>query len=1135
MVLSCFHVCALVGVLLFTGLRLDAQVLYGSIVGQANDPSGAAIPAAAVTATNKATGQQRQTATNDAGQYTFAAVQPGTYEVRITKDGFRPVIDASVEVTANNVTRIDQTLPVGAVSEAVTVEAASAALQTDSSSVKAEVTSRELQNVTMPVGRNYQNMLVTIPGFSPPRNVHSVPTNPSRALEANVNGAPRSGVNVRIDGASSQQTWLPHIAAYVPALEAIDTVNVVTNSFSAEQGLAGGASINVQIKGGSNDFHGVAFWYHNNNAMIAKPYTFALLNQQNQRNPKYIFNQPGGTFGGPIIKNKLFFFGSYEGSFRREFANNTGTLATAAMRRGDFSDFATAIGGGRGVIYDLTTGNATGQNRTPFAGNVIPDSRISPISKRILEKVPLPNAASSVYAPSNYFAQGGFLFDRNTIDSKFNYNVNEKWTMYARYSYLRYTMQNPGILGDAVGPVLSGSGGNVGTANGTTQSFTYSTTYLIKPNLILDAYYGYTTYGTAVEQPFLDQNIGLDVLKIPGTNGKRRFEGGWPRFTLAGFSTIGVPDSFMPYERRDPSYQYVGNLNWTKGRHQIRFGADLYRQDLNHMQAEFAGQAHGAQGGFNFTAGPTLLNGGPTGSDYNTYASFLLGQANNYGTTLQVPDVYNTRTWMFSAFAQDTWQVNQKLTVNLGIRYTNIPMPRRADRGMERYDFRNNKMWVCGVGVVPADCGTKNSNMLFSPSVGIAYRPDEKTVIRTGFGINWDPLNLIRALRTNYPLMIILNGAAPNAFTPAGTLEQGIPIATAPSLGNGIIDIPSNYALTSTGDEFERAYIMSWNFTVQRQLGWNTVLQAGYVANRTVKQTGFMNLNAMQQPGIGNPARPFFQSFGRTVQTSLVQPIGNTKYDSLQTQLTKRFADGVSVTFAYTFSKAIGICCNSNNDGGPAIQAINYYNLGRSLTDFDRTHNFQGTFIYELPFGRGKKYMTSGAASWILGGWQVSGLLSAYSGSPFSPGADGTALNMDGTAQRADLVGPVRKLGGVGRGQAYYDWLSFKPVTNAANVAEARLGTAGYQILRGPKIVNVDMGLFRRFNITERMNLQFRAEVLNVSNTMQLANPSSNISSLQLFPDGSFRGGVFEVTGTANTGRDGLVQRAVRLGLRFAF
>ena len=1104
----------------------SAQTLYGSIVGTVNDPTGATVPNASVTATNKQTGQVRQAKSNDAGSYTFVAVQPGAYDVKVSKEGFRPAVEGGVDVTANNTSRVDVNLQVGNVSDSVTIEASAAALQTDSATVRSEMQGKTLVNLPVPVGRNYQNVLVTIPGFSPPSNAHSVPTNPSRALAANVNGTPTAGVLVRIDGAASQQTWLPHIAAYVPALESIETVDVVTNSFSAEQGQAGGAAVNVQVKSGTNAIHGSAFEYHVDNKLLAKPFTFALLNQGNLRNPKYIFNQFGGTVGGPIIKNKLFYFASYEGSPRREFANNTGTLPTAGMRNGDFSD-GTAIYGTRGLIYDPSTGNAaTGADRTLFPNNVIPAARISDIAKKIQGFIPAVGA--STFADNNYFATGGFLFDRRTLDTKVNYNINEKWTVYGRFSFLNYKMNNPGMLGEIAGPGISPNGGNTGTANGFTTSTAISTTYVLTPHLVLDANFGYTRYNTKVEQP-LDGNIGLDVLKIPGTNGKRHFEGGWPRFTLSGFTTLGVPDSFMPYERKDPQISYVANMNWTKGTHQVRFGMDLFKQDLNHLQAEFAGQNHGAQGGFNFTGGPTQIRGGPAASSYNTWASFLLGLPNNYGTTYQVPDVYGTRTKLFSSYVQDTWQASSRLTVNYGVRYTNIPMPTRADRGMERYDFKNNKMLICGVGSVPTDCGTKNSNLLFAPSLGIAFRPNDKTVIRTGFGINYDPLNLIRALRTNFPILLILNGNAPDGFVPVSQLSQGIPVPQIPNIGGGVLDLPNTYAVQSTGDRFRRAYIMSWNVTIQRQLGKGFVGQAGYVASRTVRQTQFLDLNAGQIPGAGRDGRPFYPNFGRQTTTALVDSLGHSVYDSLQTKLDRRMSGGLNLGFAYTFSKALGVCCNSSNDGGPAIQALPYLGLARSVLSFDRPHNFQSTFTWALPFGKGKSMLASGPAAAVAGGWQINGLFSMYSGAPFSIAADGASLNLPGSSQRADQIGePVQK-GGYGRGQAWYDWRQFSSVTGA------RFGTAGFNTLRNPGIRNMDLGIFRNFRVTERVGLQFRGEALNISNTPQLGGASNNISSLRTDPNGNFLGGVFEVTGTANTGRDGLVQRTFRLGLRMSF
>jgi Carboxypeptidase regulatory-like domain/TonB dependent receptor len=1110
----------------FTPEAAIAQTLYGSIVGTVNDPTGAAVPNAAITATNKQTGQVRQATSNEAGGYIFAAVQPGIYEIKFSKEGFRPVAEPSVEVTANNTSRADVALQVGSVSDSVTIEAAGAILQTDSATVRSEMQGKTLVNLPVPVGRNYQNVLVTIPGFSPPANAHSVPTNPSRALAANVNGTPTAGVLVRIDGAASQQTWLPHIAAYVPALESIETVDVVTNSFSAEQGQAGGAAVNVSVKSGTNDIHGSAFEYNVNNKLLAKPFTYALLNQGNLRNPKYIFNQYGGTIGGPIVKNKLFYFGSFEGSPRREFANNTGTLPTAAMRNGDFSD-GTSIYGTRGLIYDPATGDQnTGSGRTLFPNNVIPAARISDVAKRIQGFIPAVGATT--FADNNYFATGGFLFDRRTLDTKINYNINEKWTVYGRYSFLNYKMNNPGMLGDIVGPGISPSGGNTGDASGLTHSMTIATTYVLTPHLVLDANFGYTRYNTLVEQP-LDGNIGLDVLKIPGTNGKRRFEGGWPRFTLSGFTTLGVPDSFMPYERKDPQTSYVANMNWTKGSHQIRFGFDLFKQDLNHLQAEFAGQNHGAQGGFNFTGGPTQINGGPAASSYNTWAAFLLGLPNNYGTTYQVPDTYGTRTKLFSSYIQDTWQFNPKLTINYGLRYTNIPMPTREDRGMERYDFVNNKMLMCGLGSVPTDCGTKQSKLLFAPSLGLAFRPNDKTVIRAGFGINYDPLNLIRALRTNFPILLILNGNAANSFVPVSRIEEGIPIPQIPNVSSGVLDLPNSYAVASTGDKFQRAYIMSWNFTVQRQLGKGFAAQAGYVASRTVRQTQFLDLNAGQVIGAGRDGRPFFPNFGRQTTTTLVDALGHSIYDSLQMKLDRRMAAGLTLGFAYTWSKALGVCCNSSNDGGPAIHARQYLGLARSVLSFDRPHNFQSTFAWGLPFGKGKSMLASGPAAKIAGGWQINGLLSMYSGSPFSVAADGAGLNLPGSTQRADQIGEPNQLGGYGRGQAWYDWRQFTSVTGA------RFGTAGFNTLRVPGIRNFDMGIFRNFQITERFGLQFRGEALNVTNTPQLGGPSNNISSLRTDPNGNFLGGVFEVTGVANTGRDGLVQRTFRLGARLSF
>jgi hypothetical protein len=576
----------------------------------------------------------------------------------------------------------------------------------------------------------------------------------------------------------------------------------------------------------------------------------------------------------------------------------------------------------------------------------------------------------------------------------------------------------------------------------------------------------------------------------------------------------------------------VGNANWTRGAHSIRFGFDSSHQQINHTQVEFVGALHGPAGGFTFAGGPTTLSGGPSSNQFNTWASFLLGLPTGLGRILQVPQEYNVRTWMHSLYIRDQWQVTRRLTVSLGTRWEYFPMPRRVDRGLERYNPQTNKMEVCGVGVVPLDCGVEQSKRLFSPRVGFAWRPQEDFVVRAGYGITVDPYSLARPMRTNYPLLVVLNVNGPNAFQPAGRLRDGIPAIAAPDLGNGIIDIGPQVAANSLEGKYQRGYIQSWNFSLQKKLGWGFVGQAGYVATRQINRVGFRELNHAPING-GNTGRLLARQFGRTAETRLVAPVGNSHYDSLQVTLERRFSAGLHLGLAYTRSKSIGVCCSENSDGLSAIQIPEYYHLNRSLTSSDIPHNLTMNAIWELPFGKGRRWAAGGGPlSWLASGWQINGILSLVSGFPFYPTSSATSLNAPGNTQRADQVkSTVQKLGGAGRGQSFFDPLAYRPVT------EPRFGTAGFNSLRGPGIVNLDAGVFREFTITERWRLQFRAEAFNATNTPHFGNPGNNVSNLQLNPDGSVRalGGFTEITGLANTGRDGQDERVFRFGLRLSF
>ncbi len=1121
-----------------------AQTLYGSIVGNVSDKSNAVVPGATVKITNKATNQVRDAVTNDDGSFNFPTVQTGIWEITVTKQGFKTTSEGNVIVSANNITRTSLAMEVGALADTVNVTSDAAILQTDRAEVRAELNSQALQNLPVPPGRNYQQLLRTIPGITPPSNAHSVPTNPSRALQYNVNGTSSSSNNTRIDGASQYNVFLPHVTAYVPALESIESVNVVTNNFDAEQGLAGGAAVNVQIKSGTNSYHGSAFEYHDNHLTKARPWNLTPINGVAQAKPKRVYNQFGGTFGGPIKKDKLFYFVSFEGTNDRQLGNRLLTLPTAEMRNGDLS-------GGAVGIFDPTTGNSFGQNRTAFNGGIIPAGRIDPIAKLILKDLPLPNRSGFV---NNYYATAPYAYDKKTVDTKINYNVNEKFTTYGRFSFLNYSQINPGALGPLDGIGTAAQGGNTGNATGKTYGVTVAGVYTVSTNFIIDANIGYTKQGTNSEQGFLDKNIGRDVLGIPGTNGTRDFEKGWPRFRIGGFANLGVQDSFMPYYRNDPQWQYVSNFNWTKRNHNIRFGFDFARQSLNHLQAEWngGGNTEPSSGGFQFGTGPTslctALNTAGTGCStfqanntaFNSFGTFLLGLHTGSGRTflVQPPIVFKAKAYSF--YVRDGWQVKPNLTVTVGTRWEYYPLPERGDRGIERYNFTNNTMQVCGLGNVPKDCGVKLSKKLFSPRLGIAWRISDSFVLRTGYGITYDPVSLARTFRTNYPMLINLDIVPTNSSQAAGLLKDGIPATVVPNFSSGSVAVPNNVSVLTLGDSFKRPYIQSWNLVLEKSLGKGFSASAGYIATRTIGQSGLTDVNAGRLGG-GVASQPLNIQFGRRASTFIQNGIANSHYDSLQTTIKRRFTNGMQLQASYTWSKGIGLAnLGGDNDSALAIRDPNFLLLNRAVLGFNLPHNFQFTGGYELPFGRGKKWLADSAiGSALAGGWQLSWLYSAFSGTPFSVTADGASLNTPGSQQRADQVkSTVTKLGGIGAGNPYYDPTAFAPVTGV------RFGTVGFNTLRSPGTGNLDMGVFREFKITEGIKLQFRVEAFNATNTPHFGAPGGNASApsrdaagnILLDANGRQRlNGFMEVLNTRSFGREGIDERVFRFGLRLGF
>jgi hypothetical protein len=521
----------------------------------------------------------------------------------------------------------------------------------------------------------------------------------------------------------------------------------------------------------------------------------------------------------------------------------------------------------------------------------------------------------------------------------------------------------------------------------------------------------------------------------------------------------------------------------------------MVRHHLNHWQPELSNG--GPRGYFDFNGQVTTLNLGngnsTTPNQFNDYAQFLLGYSDN----VQKGEQYilmTGREWQFGWFVQDRWQVSKKLTVSLGLRYELYPlMTRCCGKGIERYDPTTNDVYMGGRGSVPMDAGISVSHKLFAPRVGLAYRIDEKTVVRAGYGLNYDPLAYSRPLRGFYPLTINNNYVAPNSFSVANlgggvpaTLGNGIPPVVGPDLSTGIVPLDPTASERSPNSFIHRGYVQSWNFTLERQLPGQVVLSTGYVGQHTVHQLADYDINA-GFPGSGTALLPQ-AGIGRTVPTDMWDGYLSAEYNSLQVALNKQFSNGLMLKGAYTWSHAI----NYTDDDGWAGVDWNWapaFQRNRASAGFDRRHVFTLGWVYELPFGPKKKFVSTGIASKILGDWQVSGIENCYTGMPMYIYADGTSLNAPDNTQTADQVLlHVARPGLVGPGQDYYNPAAFAPVTTQ------RFGTSGRNTLAGPGVWNTDLSISRIFPIRENLKFEFRTEFYNLPNTSHFNNPDNSVN-----------------------------------------
>jgi len=1090
------------------------QVLYGSLVGSVTDSTGAVLPGAEVQVRNLDTGVLLQATTNGAGNYIVGNLTAGRFEVTIKKDGFSSFKAPSVSIAMNNQARIDAALNIGGTAQTIAVSANAAQLQTDSANVHDDIGTKQLQDLPQAT-RTYQGLVGLVTGVAPPSPDFAGgggTNNPGRSFAIEANGTSQSGTDVRIDGVSAVNPWVQFYSTAVPSTEAIESVNVVTSSPEAEQGLASGAQINVQLKSGTNQFHGSLYELHQDNALKARPY----FQPVNTRLPKLIDNDFGGTIGGPIIKNKLFFFGSYEGDFLVQGNSSFQTVPTAAIRNGDFSATST-------TIYDPATGNTSnGIGRTPFPNNIIPSNRISPIAKKLTALVPLPNTTIFGTDSQNYFVSTPSQYRLHKIDTKFIWDANSKLRLVGRYSTYPYNSTQQPVFGSTLG------GSNTPSQHGNTYATTIAATYLIKSNLLIDGSWGFTRAHQFLIPIQDDVKAGADGLGLPGTNlGTLPAAGGLPQFNFNGYSGYGYSYPYLEYN--DPVFQYAANVSWTLSRHNLKFGSNVSQQHMNHRET--------TPTQFSFGGGSTILNGGANYTNFNSYADFLLGLPTNRSNS-ENPTPATLRTWEYSFYARDQWQITPKLTLTYGTGWEYYPVPTRADRGFERFDFNTNKYLICGVGSTPKDCGINVQKTLFAPRGGIAYRPIQGTVIRAGFALTPEQINMFRDGLYNYPANVGYSDTATNPYIAVAPLSAGIPVVQPPDISSGSLTLPTGATFATAPKNFTRGYVESYNLTIEQDLGGGWLAQIGYVGTHTVHQHTRYNFNYGQVGG-GVASQPFYKLFGTSASEVEVLPLESMNYNSMQVNLGHTFAHGFQLKAGYTWSKWIAICCDTRADGSPAIPIPQYFYLNRVASPGDMRSNFTLSGIAEAPFGKNKPFLHHGIGAALAGGWQLNGVFTAHTGTPFSISADGTGLNAPGSQQRADQVKSARVLGGHGS-NPYFDPTAYRPVPTT----QARFGTANFNSIYGPGAANLDLGLFRSFTIHEPWILQVRADALNFTNTPHFANPSgTNVSSVEYGKDSAGNpnysnivnlNGFGQITST-NAGSRLTDERYLRLGLKLTF
>ncbi len=1144
-------VLAVVFALLIGPQGVWGQAVNATLLGTVTDVSGAVVAGAKVTITEMKTGVGRKTTTNDSGNYEFSDLPPGQYQVAVEREGFKKSVRSGVDVLVNSDVRVNLALEPGAITDSVLVTAELPILQTDRADVGAKIDNRQVVDLPLGNNRNFQNLLNLVPGTTRAHRVHSEFFNAQDSLSTEVNGQARLFNNLQIEGVdNNERTGLLQI--YIPPAEAIQTVDVSTSNYAAEFGRAGGAVTNVILKSGTNDFHGAAYEFNRISALAAVPF-FQNLSVTPKASTTY--NYYGGNVGGPILRNKLFFFGDILriDDSRGKFDNLT--VPRDDFRGGNFQAIAPATCAASNVgctIYDpyQTTDathatlalDASGNpipvapaSRTTFPNNIIPASRFSPLALKILGLVPHTDVPTPGLS-SNYQQTTRFLKNTTVFDSKFDFNRKDNDRFAFRFSRAVQDLSDQPIFGLAGGPK---GGGFQGTGEQHIQSGALNHTHAFSPSLIVETRVGVSHYRNIARNSDYGSNAS-DVLGITGVNLDPFTSGMTAIDVQGGFSSpmIGYSAS-LPWDRGETNINAV--TNWTKIRrnHTFKWGVDFRRLRDDLVQA----QTFGPRGVFRFGTS-TMSTPTSTTSRGNNFAAFLIDAPTQVGRDVSVVSGSWRESELFS-YGQDKWQPISKLTLDVGLRWELYfpPTPHHSG-GYSNYDPATNTLVLAGIGGNPLNLGRDTLYHYFAPRFGLAYRFTDKFVLRGGFGISYEPFPN-NQYAWNFPVRQANGtnqgsaGALPTwPGGQIGTMSFGFPPPAPAALpSNGIISGAPNSQDNVVDKNFQQPYVESWNLAVERALPKNFVLDVAYVGNRGVDIPMDYDLNAAvafgpfdftknpPKPLPNCPVRPLCALFGRTANTDFLFKPTSSNYHALQTRFNHRTGGGLLLTTSYTFAKALAyrsdVGDGGGNDGGSPSFYLDFRRNYMVLSN-NRRHTFVQSVVYELPFGKGKPLLHSGWANWVAGGWQVSTVMIVMSGRPLDFSASGTALNAPGTRQTPNQVGPFHVLGSIGpsvpgqpTAQLWFDTSAF----TAINTPQTAGNMSRYNFA-GPRFFNLDAAMFKRFPVTERIGLEFRAEAFSVTNTPQFDQPNANASDSV---------GFGHITGTIGG------NRSVELGAKLTF